>query len=388
MRRIKAVFSALFAYKNLIVGRIYIHQLKEWLNFKWNNKLISQLLIEVRHNQERLLSHMEGLSHHLQEEASLQTLTMDVLKSSEIEGEILNPDQVRSSIARRLGMDIAGLIPADRNVEGVVEMMLDATQRYTTPLTAERLYGWHASLFPTGYSSIYKIIVGKWRNNSIDYPMQVVSGAMGRKKIHFQAPDSDRLDIEMNRFLDWFNSEEKADPVIKAAITHLWFVTIHPFDDGNGRIARAITDMQLARADKSQQRFYSMSAQIRIERNNYYDILEKTQKGTLDITSWLQWFLSCLDRAIGATDTTLATVMRKARFWENPTSQTVNDRQKLMLNKLLDGFHGKLTSSKWATIAKTSQDTAIRDIQDLIERGLLVKELAGGRSTSYILKEE
>jgi Fic family protein len=330
---------------------------------------------------------MESLGFPLQEEATLQTLTADVLKSSEIEGEILDHDQVRSSIARRLGMDIAGLIPADRDVEGVVEMMLDATQRYAAPLTDERLFGWHASLFPTGRSGMHKIVVGAWRDNSRDDPMQVVSGAMGREKVHFQAPDSDRLALEMNRFIHWFNTKENTDPILKAAIAHLWFVTIHPFDDGNGRIARAVTDMQLARADESQRRFYSMSAQIRIERNEYYNILEKTQKDTLDITEWLLWFLACLDRAIGATDVTLAAVMKKARFWENPAAQTANDRQKLMLNKLLDGFHGKLTSSKWAVITKTSQDTAIRDIQDLIDRGLLIKAPAGGRSTSYVLKD-
>ncbi|HEY8917816.1 MAG TPA: Fic family protein [Chitinophaga sp.] len=366
---------------------MYIHQLKEWPDFQWDSEQISTLLAEVRYRQGRLLGHMESLGFRLKEEATLQTLTMDVLKSSEIEGEILNPDQVRSSIARRLGMDVAGLVPSDRNVEGVVEMMLDATQQYTMPLTDERLFGWHASLFPTGRSGMHKIVVGAWRDNAKNDPMQVVSGAMGRTKVHFQAPDADILDKEMSQFLDWFNTEEKLDPVLKAAIAHLWFVTIHPFDDGNGRITRAITDMQLSRADGSRQRFYSMSAQIRIERNNYYNILERTQKDTLDITAWLDWFLTCLNRAITATDDTLAAVIRKARFWEHPAAQSINERQRLMLNKLLDGFHGKLTSSKWATIAKCSQDTAIRDIQDLIERGLLVKEAAGGRSTSYVLSE-
>lgn len=398
MRRIRYLFTAFFAENNLQSGKpilysthkvrkMYIYQLREWPNFQWNSELISPLLAEVRHRQGRLLGRMENLGFRLQEEASLQTLTTDVLKSSEIEGEILDHDQVRSSIARRLGMDIADLIPADRDVEGVVEMMLDATQRYDAPLTDERLFGWHASLFPTGRSGIHKIVVGAWRDNSKDDPMQVVSGAMGREKVHFQAPDSKILNKEMSSFLDWFNKEEKMDPVVKAAIAHLSFVTIHPFDDGNGRIARAITDIQLVRADKNRQRFYSLSAQIRIERNEYYNILEKTQKDTLDITEWLLWFLACLDRAIGATDITLAAVIKKARFWDNPEAQTVNGRQKIMLNKLLDGFHGKLTSSKWAVITKTSQDTAVRDIRDLIERGLLIKESAGGRSTSYVLKE-
>ncbi|SDH26620.1 Fic family protein [Chitinophaga filiformis] len=367
---------------------MYIHQLRNWPQFQWDNDVITSLLAEVRHRQGRLLGRMEGLGFHLQEEATLQTLTLDVLKSSEIEGEVLNPDQVRSSIARRLGMDIAGLVPADRNVEGVVEMMLDATQRYSATLTQDRLFGWHAALFPTGHSGIHKIVVGGWRNNVKEDPMQVVSGPMGRETVHFQAPDSDRLQHEINAFLKWLNSPEKIDPVLKAAIAHLWFVTIHPFDDGNGRIARALADMLLARADESNKRFYSMSMQIRAERKTYYDILEETQKGTLNITEWLQWFLACLNRAIAATDNTLAAVMRKAKFRERPATQTINDRQKLMLNKLLDGFEGKLISSKWAKITKVSQDTAVRDIQDLIERGLLIREDAGGRSTSYILKEE
>ncbi|SHM03899.1 Fic family protein [Chitinophaga jiangningensis] len=367
---------------------MFIYQLKKWPYFTWDSELISPLLGEVRHKQGRLLGQMEHLGFALQEEALLLTLTADVLKSSEIEGEILDADQVRSSIARRLGIEIGGLVPSDRDVEGVVEMMLDATQHYDQPLGEQRLFGWHASLFPTGYSGIHKIVVGSWRDNTKDDPMQVVSGGMGRERVHFQAPGSEVLQQEMDRFLTWFNRDETIDPVVKAAIAHLWFVTLHPFDDGNGRIARAITDMQLARADKSPQRFYSMSAQIRIERKDYYQILESTQKDSLDITGWLMWFLACLDRAVSGSDKILAAVIRKAKFWDNPQAQTVNDRQKLMLNKLLDGFHGKLTSSKWAVIAKTSQDTAIRDIQDLMERGLLVKEEAGGRSTSYVLREE
>ena len=366
---------------------MYIYQLKKWPHFHWNTEEIISLLVAVRYQQGRLLGRMEGLGFTLREEATLQMLTMDVLKSSEIEGEVLDPEQVRSSIARRLGMDIAGLIPADRNVEGVVEMMLNATQQYKQPLTEDRLFDWHASLFPTGRSGMHRIVTGKWRDNLPNDPMQVVSGPMGRETVHFQAPDSESVSVEMNAFLEWFNSPEKTDPVLKAAIAHLWFVTIHPFDDGNGRIARTITDMLLARADKTQQRFYSMSTQIRAERKAYYDILEETQKGTMDITKWMGWFLGCLGRAIDAADTTLAGVIKKAKFWEQPATHTLNDRQKLMLNKLLDGFHGKLSSSKWAKITKTSQDTAIRDIQDLINRQLLAKEPAGGRSTSYLLKE-
>lgn len=364
---------------------MYIHQYNAWPKFTWDEKILSKLLTTVRYKQGRLLGKMEGLGFSLKEEATLQTLTQDVLKSSEIEGEILNPDQVRSSIARRLGMEVAGLIPSDRNVDGVVEMMLDATQRYNSELSEERLFGWHAALFPTGRSGMYKIVVGNWRNNTKDDPMQVVSGAMGREVVHYQAPDSEILGKEMQQFINWFNAMMDIDPVLKAGLAHLWFVTIHPFDDGNGRIARALTDMQLARADESSQRFYSMSSQIRAERNAYYNMLEKTQKGGLDVTDWLEWFLSCYDRALSNTDQTLATVIQKAKFWENPTTENINERQKLMLNKLLDGFEGKLSSSKWAKIAKCSQDTAGRDIAGLIERGLLVKESAGGRSTSYAL---
>jgi Fic family protein len=365
----------------------YTHQHPQWPDFHWDQNKISHLLADVRYRQGRLLGRMENLGFNLQAEASLQTLTQDVVKSSEIEGEILHPEQVRSSIARRLGLEIAGLVPSDRYVDGVVEMMLDATQLYTADLTEERLFGWHASLFPTGRSGMQKIVVAGWRNNTKDDPMQVVSGAMGREKVHFQAPDADLMHAEMTKFLDWFNTAPAIDPVLKAGIAHLWFVTIHPFEDGNGRIARAITDMQLARADESPNRFYSMSAQIREERSSYYGILEKTQKGSPDITEWLEWFLGCLGCALRATDQTLASVMRKAKLWENPATSSLNNRQKLMLNKLLDGFEGKLTSSKWAKIAKCSQDTAIRDIQDLIERGILLKESAGGRSTSYVFND-
>jgi len=366
---------------------IYIHQLKSWANFHWDHEKVAGQLAEARHRQGRLLGRMEGLGFGLQYEASLETLTLDVLKSSEIEGEILDHDQVRSSIARRLGMDVAGIVPFDRNVEGIVEMMLDATQHYKKPLTNERLFNWHAALFPTGRSGMHKIVVGGWRNNSKNDPMQVVSGAMGKEKVHYQAPDAEVLPDEMNAFIKWFNSENAIDSVIKAAIAHLWFVTIHPFDDGNGRIARAITDMQLARSDGNNQRFYSMSAQIRKERNAYYDMLESTQKGSLDITAWLQWFLGCLERALLCTDETLAVVMKKAKFWEKYKTSSFNERQKMMLNKLLDDFEGKLNSSKWAKIAKCSADTAVRDINDLLQKNILAKQAAGGRSTSYALAD-
>ena len=329
---------------------------------------------------------MEALGFALRTEASLVTLTEDVVKSSEIEGERLDRDQVRSSIARRLGIDIGALTPAERDVEGVVEMMLDATQRYAEPLTAERLFGWHAALFPTGRSGMHRIIVGAWRDDRTG-PMQVVSGPVGRERVHYEAPSADRLAREMGTFVDWFNHEVSLDPVLKAGVAHLWFVTIHPFDDGNGRIARAIADMALARSERSVQRFYSMSAQIRAEREGYYDILEATQKGELDVTRWLEWFLRCLGRAIDGAETTLATVMAKARFWEARAGQSFNERQRLVLNRLLDGFEGKLSSSKWAALAKCSQDTALRDIDDLVRRGVLARGAGGGRSTSYFLAE-
>jgi Fic family protein len=362
----------------------YIHLLKNWPGFKWEDDKIILPLSTVRHKQGRLLGKLEGLGFRLREEATLETLTQDVIKSSEIEGEKLPADQVRSSIARRLGLEIAGEATANRNVEGVVEMMLDATQRYDLPLSGERLFGWHASLFPTA-SGMHKIRVGGWRDDAKG-PMQVVSGAIGREKIHYEAPEAGRLNVEMNKFLEWFNKTTTTDPVLKAAMAHLWFVTIHPFDDGNGRIARAIADMQLARADASRQRFYSMSAQIQRERNVYYDILEKTQKGDLDITKWFLWFIECLDRAISLSEENLSGVTQKAKFWEWHQGVTLNDRQRKMLNKLMDGFEGRLTSTKWAKIAKCSPDTALRDIQDLMEKEILEKEEGGGRSTSYKIK--
>jgi len=327
---------------------------------------------------------MEALGFSLRQEAVLQTLTADVLKSSEIEGEKLDTDQVRSSIARRLGMDVGALKSADRHVEGVVEMILDATRHYDQPLTAERLFSWHASLFPTGRSGMTKIRVGAWRDDSTG-PMQVVSGPIGRERVPFQGPPANRLDEEMQAFLRWLGTSADIDPVLKAGMAHLWFVTIHPFDDGNGRIARAIADMALARSEKSPQRFYSMSAQIREERGAYYDILEQTQKGTLDITPWMQWFLGCLGRAIDGAETTLSAVLAKARFWDSIQGISLNERERLVLNRLLDGFDGKLTTSRYAKLAKCSQDTALRDILFLIERNILVRSADGGRSTSYAL---
>ena len=327
---------------------------------------------------------MEGLGFQFRKEAVLNSLTEEVLKSSEIEGEKLDRDQVRSSIARRLGIDIGGLMPADRDVEGVVEMMLDATQHYDRPLAAHRLFDWHAALFPTGRSGMSKISVGAWRDDRKG-PMQVLSGPIGKEHLHYEAPVASRLREEMKKFLEWLGRENSTDLVLKAGVAHLWFVTIHPFDDGNGRIARAIADMVLARSERSPQRFYSMSAQIRQERKEYYEILELTQKGDLEITRWLEWFLACLGRAFDGAETILATVLSKARFWDQFAGAEFSERQRSMINRLLNGFEGKLTSSKWAKLEKCSQDTALRDIEDLMKRGVLTKDSAGGRSTSYSL---
>jgi Fic family protein len=365
----------------------YIYQLPDWPRFSWNEKGLSRQLALVRHRQGRLIGRMEALGFSLRTEAVLSTLTLDIVKSSEIEGSVLDTVEVRSSVARRLGVDIGATTPASRDVEGVVEMMLDATQNYNKPLTKERLFAWHASLFPTGRSGMSRIKVNAWRDDSKG-PMQVVSGPVGQERVHFEAPAASRLEQEMKAFLDWFNTDDDTDPVLRAGIGHLWFVTIHPFDDGNGRIARAIADMTLARSEASSQRFYSMSAQIRNERDIYYDRLEQAQQGTLDITSYLEWFLSCLQRALDGVDGTLGTVLRMARFWDTHAGETFNPRQRLILNKLLESFEGKLTSTKWAKLSKCSQDTALRDILDLVTRGILVKDPGGGRSTSYSLAND
>ncbi|MGD1086225.1 MAG: Fic family protein [Verrucomicrobiota bacterium] len=363
---------------------MYIHKRKDWPEFQWDQANLAGPLAEARHLQGRLLGRMEALGFRLREEATLQTLTEDVLKTSEIEGEKLDAELVRSSLARRLGMDIGAAWQLDRHVEGIVEMMLDATRKYEAPLTEERLWGWHAALFPTGRSGMGRITVGAWRADASG-PMQVVSGPIGREKVHYQAPASVRLAREMARFLAWFNSPLETDPVIQSAVAHFWFVTLHPFDDGNGRIARAIADMMLARSEKSAQRFYSMSAQIQRERKAYYNVLERGQKATLDITSWIEWFLNCWKRAMAASEKMLEAVLIKARFWKARAGESLNDRQRSVLNRLLDGFEGKLTSTKWAKLTKCSQDTALRDISDLLIRRILVKEEAGGRSTSYEL---
>ena len=364
----------------------YIHEIADWPNFTWDSAKLSPVLAEVRHKQGRLLGRMEGLGFQLRNEASLATLTSDVVKSSAIEGEVLSPELVRSSIARRLGMDIGGAASMNRNVEGIVEMMLDATQRFTEPLTAERLFGWHASLFPTGRSGMHKITVGAWRPAEIG-AMQVVSGAIGRENVHFEAPTAEKLESEMTALIQWFESRDEMDPVLRAALAHLWFVTIHPFEDGNGRIGRAIADMALARADGTKERFYSMSSQIEAERKDYYLNLEQSQRGTLDVTSWMEWFLGCLERAIAGADETLSKVLRKAKIWDRVNQGLVNERQRAVINRLMDDFVGKLTSSKYAKLAKCSEDTALRDIRALMERGIFVQNEGGGRSTSYALVE-
>lgn len=369
--------------------RHYIHERPDWPKFHWDQERLATILASVRHRQGRFIGHMEALGFPLQQEAVLQTLTEDVVNSSEIEGDTLDASQVRSSIARRLGMDVGGVQAADRHVEGVVEMMLDATRRYDQPLSEDRLFAWHASLFPTGRSGMRKIRVGAWRDDRTG-PMQVVSGPVGRERVHFEAPAAEKLDREMKAFLDWFNDDggdTDLDDVLKAGLAHLWFVTIHPLDDGNGRIGRAITDLALARSEHSSQRFYSMSAQIRQERTEYYEILERTQEGTLDVTPWMEWFLACLGRAIDGAQTTLSAVLHKARFWQAVRDVPINDRQRLVLNRLLDGFEGTLTTSKWAKITKCSSDTALRDILDLVEHGVLARNPGAGRSTSYSLAE-
>lgn len=361
----------------------YIYEYKNWTDFTWDDKAINRVFGEVRLLQGKIIGQMNALGFSAKEEATLTALTLDVVKSSEIEGELLNYEQVRSSIARRLGINTAGLVPSSRHIEGVVEMMLDATQRYQLPLTGKRLFGWHAALFPTGYSGPYEIEVGRYRTGE----MQVVSGAMGKERVHYQAVKPERVKAEMDKFVHWFNSDMNLDPVLKAAIAHFWFIIIHPFDDGNGRISRAITDMQLARAESSGERFYSMSGQILVERKRYYEILQKVQHSTGNITEWLEWFLNCLKNAMLSTEKTLQAILHKAEFWKLHQQTPVNERQRLMLNKLLDGFEGKLQTSKWAKITKISTDTALRDIKDLIEKGILKQTADGGRNASYELTD-
>ncbi len=360
---------------------MYIHMIDNWPKLSWDADKLEVLLASIRNRQGYLLGRMSGLGFSLREEASLEVLTTDIIKSSAIEGELLDHELVRSSVARRLGVDQGGIVSRDRYVEGIVEMMLDATQRYQEPLTKERLFGWHGAMFPTGRSGLREITVAAWRSGT----MEVISGPIGKEQVHFEAPLAGRLENEMQLFLHWFNNIDEVDPVIKAAVAHFWFVTIHPFDDGNGRIARAIADMCLARADGVRERFYSMSASIELDRKNYYCVLESCQKGGLNITAWLDWFLHCLGKAIDGADDVLNSVLYKAAIWKRLESFSVNERQRKIINRLLDNFEGKLTTGKYAKIAKCSQDTALRDIQLLIEYGALEKSADGGRSTNYHL---
>lgn len=378
--RVRLVFALINA-----VIIMWIHEHSDWPNFTWDVKALASKLAEIRHRQGRLLGRMEGLGFELKREASLSTLTNDVVKSSAIEGAHLNPEEVRSSIARKLGMDKGGLIPANRDVDGVVEMMLDATQGFAKPLTEQRLFDWHAALFPTGRSGMRRITVGGWRKLDAG-PMQVVSGPVGREIVHFEAPGADRLEKEMRMYLQWFGHGVDMDPVIKAGMAHLWFVTIHPFEDGNGRIARAIGDLALARADGIADRFYSLSAQIEIERKDYYHHLEEQQHSAPEITVWLEWFLDCLGRALSCAESTLGKVLYKAKLWDMILQKPINERQRWILNRMLeDDFKGHMNTSKYAKMAKCSNDTALRDIQDLKERDIFTQNPGGGRSTSYRL---
>lgn len=366
---------------------MYIHQRPNWPIFTWDDESLLKLLGNVRHQQGKIVGRMEALGFDIRNEASLDTLTLDILKTSEIEGEILNPEQVRSSLAKRLGIEVSGLKTADRNIDGVVDMLLDATQNSNQLLSEERLFDWHSALFPTGRSGMHRILVGQWRKD-LKGPMQVISGSIGKENVHFEAPPAEAVQAEMKLFIEWFNNELSLDPVIKAGIAHFWFITIHPFEDGNGRIARALADLLLTKGDGITQRFYSMSAQIRVERKAYYKILEKSQKGILDITNWLEWFLTCLLNALLSAEFILQKVFEKHKFWLKLKKQTLNQRQIKILNRLVDGFQGKLTTAKWAKINKCSKDTALRDIQNLILKEVIEKEDAGGRSSSYKLRKE
>jgi len=359
----------------------YIYEYKNWTAFTWQDKAINHVFGEVRLMQGKIIGQMNALGFSAKEEATLNALTLDIVKSSEIEGEILNYEQVRSSIARRLGINTGGLVQSSRHIEGVVEMMLDATQRHSLPLTEKRLLAWHAALFPTGYSGLYKIEVGKYRTGE----MQIVSGALGKEKVHYEAIHPKFVQAEMDKFLNWFNNDNTLDPVLKAAVAHFWFIIIHPFDDGNGRIGRAITDMLLARAESSGERFYSMSNQILAERKRYYEVLQKVQHSTGDITEWLDWFLHCLKNAMLTTENTLHKIVEKATFWKLHEQTNINERQRNILNMLFDGFDGKLQTSKWAKINKTSNDTALRDIKDLVKKGILQQTNEGGRNANYEL---
>ena len=364
-------------------GMLYIHDHDNWWQFRYDSLRIMNELGRVRSKQGMIIGRMLSLGFDSQDDAVLSNISMELVRSSEIEGEKLNLGEVRSSLARRLGIAMAGMVSASRYVEGVVEMQLDATQNYNHPLSADRLFGWHNVLFPTGISGLYRIEVGKYRSGE----MQVVSGAMGKEIIHYQAPSAERVPAEMDRFIAWVNSDEPIDAVLKAAIAHLWFVSIHPFDDGNGRIARALTDMLLARSENTGKRFYSVSAEMKLLQKEYYEVLERTQHGDGDISEWILWFLHCFEQALTAAENTLSSVLRKADFWERNRNVSINERQRKLINLQFDGFFGKLSTGKWAKIAKCSTDTALNDIRDLVEKGILKKSEEGGRSTNYVMVE-
>lgn len=364
-------------------GMLYIHDHNNWWQFRYDSLRIMNELGRVRSKQGMIIGRMLSLGFDSQDDAVLSNISMELVRSSEIEGEKLNLGEVRSSLARRLGIAMAGMISASRYVEGVVEMQLDATQNYNHPLSADRLFGWHNVLFPTGISGLYRIEVGKYRSGE----MQVVSGAMGKEIIHYQAPSAERVPAEMDRFIAWVNSDEPIDAVLKAAIAHLWFVSIHPFDDGNGRIARALTDMLLARSENTGKRFYSVSAEMKLLQKEYYEVLERTQHGDGNISEWILWFLHCFEQALTAAENTLSSVLRKADFWERNRNVSINERQRKLINLQFDGFFGKLSTGKWAKIAKCSTDTALNDIRDLVEKGILKKSEEGGRSTNYVMVE-
>jgi Fic family protein len=376
MRRLELLFAA----KGAVIMK-YIYQYEDWPDLKWDMAELAPLLASVRHQQGLLIGQMKAQGFTLRAEAGLINLTDEIVKSSAIEGENLNKEQVRSSIAKHLGMDIGGTAVASRHIDGIVEMMLNATEKHNDLLTEERLFGWHAALFPTGRSGMRDITTGAWRTGE----MQVVSGGIGYEKIHYEAPDTKQLPNEMATFIDWFNSAANLDPILKAALAHFWFVTIHPFDDGNGRIGRAITELALTRADQTSERFYSLSSQIEAERKDYYNALEFTQKGTADITRWVKWFLECLGRSIECAEETLSSVLKKSRIWEKVNEGPINERQRKVITRLLDDFKGNLNTSKYAKITKCSSDTALRDIRNLVERGILEQNQGGGRSTSYQL---
>ncbi|MCE9582142.1 MAG: Fic family protein [Planctomycetes bacterium] len=362
----------------------FIHEHTGWPDFTWSDATLAAPLAAVRHRQGRLIGKLEALGFEIRDETGLSALTGDVVKSWAIEGEALDAREVRSSIARHLGLEAGGLPKATRNVDGIVELMLDATRECGRPLTAERLGAWHAALFPTGRSGLRRITVGGWRTAESG-PMEVVSGPPGRERVHFEAPEADRVDVEMRRFIEWFNAPLATDPVIKAGVAHFWFLTIHPFEDGNGRIARAVADMSLARADATTQRFYSMSTQIEAERMEYYRRLERSQRGGLDVTAWLEWFLACMGRAIDSAEASLAATLRKADLWLRINRRPVSERQRGVINRLMDGFRGGLTSTRYARLAKCSHDTALRDVHELLGRRILLRNEGGGRSTSYRL---